>query len=159
MKKLNIVLVRIDNRLIHGQVATAWINYVGANLLVVPNDSVCNDEMRQSLMNIATPQGVQTRFFSIQKTIDIIHSASEKQIIALIVETPQDVLKLVKGGVPISLVNIGNMHMEQGKKQISKSVCVNNEDIQTFYKLNDLGIKLEIQRVPTESKEDIMKLI
>lgn len=159
MGKPNIVLVRIDNRLIHGQVATAWTNYVGANLLVVPNDDVAKNEMRQSLMDMATPQGVQTRYFSVQKTIDVIHKASDKQVIGLIVETPQDVLRLAEGGVPMEMVNIGNMHMEPGKKQISKAVCVNQSDIDTFKKLNNMGIKLEIQRVPSEGKEDIMKLI
>lgn len=159
MSKPNIVLVRIDNRLIHGQVATAWTNFVGANLLVVPNDDVAKNEMRQSLMDMATPQGVQTRYFSVQKTIDVIHKASEKQVIGLIVETPQDVLRLAEGGVPISMVNIGNMHMEPGKKQISKAVCVNQDDIDVFKKLSNMGIKLEIQRVPAEGKEDILKLI
>ncbi|MGL5020710.1 MAG: PTS galactosamine transporter subunit IIB [Mycoplasmatales bacterium] len=155
----NIVLVRIDNRLIHGQVATAWTNHVSANLLIVPNDDVSTNEMRQSLMDMATPQGVQTRYFSIQKTIDVIHKASPKQIIALIVETPLDVLRLVEGGVPITLVNIGNMHMEPGKKQISKAVCVDDNDIAAFKKIAERGIKLEIQRVPAEGKEDLLKLI
>jgi PTS system N-acetylgalactosamine-specific IIB component len=156
---MNLVLIRIDNRLIHGQVATAWTQDSGANLLVVPNDKVAVDTTRQSLMNMATPAGVQTRFFTIQKTIDILHKASDRQIIALIVETPQDVLKLVEGGIPIKKVNIGNMHMSPGKTQISKSVCVDQDDIDTFKKLKELGVELEIQRVPTESKEDIIKLI
>ncbi len=156
---MNLVLIRIDNRLIHGQVATAWTQDSGANLLVVPNDKVAVDTTRQSLMNMAAPVGVQTRFFTIQKTIDILHKAADRQIIALIVETPQDVLKLVEGGIPIKKVNIGNMHMSPGKTQISKAVCVDQDDIETFKKLNELGVKLEIQRVPTESKEDIIKLI
>ncbi|MGL5656619.1 MAG: PTS N-acetylgalactosamine transporter subunit IIB [Fusobacteriaceae bacterium] len=155
----NIVLVRIDNRLIHGQVATAWVNHVGANLLVVPNDEVCENEMRQNLMDMATPQGVQTRYFSIQKTIDVIHKASSKQIIALIIESPQDALKLIEGGVPISHINIGNIHMVPGKKQISKSVCVSDDDIEVFKKISAKGIKIEIQRVPSEMKEDLLGLI
>lgn len=156
---MNLVLTRVDNRLIHGQVATAWTQHSGANLLVVPNDQISTDTTRQSLMDMATPTGVQSRFFTIEKTINILHKAADRQIIALIVETPQDVLKLVEGGVPIKTINIGNMHMSDGKKQISKSVCVDEDDIQTFKRLEKLGIKLEIQRVPTESKEDIMDLI
>ncbi|MGL4646119.1 MAG: PTS sugar transporter subunit IIB, partial [Cetobacterium sp.] len=80
-------------------------------------------------------------------------------LIAIIAETPQDVLKLVEGGVPIKKVNIGNMHMAEGKKQISKAVCVDENDISTFKKLSELGIELEIQRVPTEGKENILELI
>lgn len=159
MAEPNIVLVRIDNRLIHGQVATAWTQYSKANLLLVPNDEVSKNQTRQNLMNLAAPKGVQTRFFSIQKTIDIIHKASSKQLIAIIAETPQDVLKLVEGGVPIKVLNIGNMHMSDGKKQISKAVCVDEDDIKTFKKLSDLGVKLEIQRVPNENKENILSLI
>ena len=155
----NIVLARIDNRLIHGQVATAWVNHVGANLLVVPNDEVCENEMRQNLMDMATPQGVQTRYFSIQKTIDVIHKASSKQIIALIIESPQDALKLIEGGVPISHINIGNIHMTPGKRQISKSVCVSDDDIEVFKKISENGVKIEIQRVPSEMKEDLLGLI
>lgn len=155
----NIVLTRIDNRLIHGQVATAWTQYSGANLLLVPNDDVSTNPTRQNLMNLAAPKGVQTRFFSIQKTIDIIHKASDRQLIAIIAETPQDVVKLVEGGVPIKKVNVGNMHMSEGKKQISKAVCVDDNDIKAFNRLKELGVEVEIQRVPTEAKENIWELI
>lgn len=155
----NIVLTRIDNRLIHGQVATAWSQYSGANLLLVPNDDVAVNPTRQNLMNLCAPKSVQTRFFSIQKTIDIIHKAADRQLIAIIAETPQDVLKLVEGGVPIKKINVGNMHMSEGKKQISKAVCVDEDDIATFKRLKELGVEIEIQRVPTEGKEDIWKLI
>ena len=154
----NIVLTRIDNRLIHGQVATMWSSSVGANLLLVANDEVCTNEFRQGLMDMAAPSFAQTRYFSIEKTINIIHKASPSQMIALICENPQDVLKLVEGGVPIKKVNIGNMHMAEGKKQVSKAVCVDQSDVDAFKKLKELGIELEIRRVPSESAEDINKL-
>jgi len=64
MAEPNIVLVRVDNRLIHGQVATQWTSTVGANLLLVANDEVAKSKMRQNLMNMAAPQGVATRYFS-----------------------------------------------------------------------------------------------
>ena len=67
----NIVLTRIDNRLIHGQVATMWSSSVGANLLLVANDEVCTNEFRQGLMDMAAPSFAQTRYFSIEKTINI----------------------------------------------------------------------------------------
>ena len=154
----NIVLTRIDNRLIHGQVATMRTSTVGANLLLVANDAVSNDEFRQNLMDMAAPAAAQTRYFSIEKTINIIHKASPSQMIAIICENPQDVLKLVEGGVPIKKVNIGNMHMAEGKHQISKAVCVDQSDIDAFKRLKDLGVELEIRRVPSESAEDINKL-
>lgn len=97
MAEPNILLTRIDNRLIHGQVATQWNSTLGANLILVANDDVAGNKMRQNLMNMAAPTGVATRFFSLQKTIDVIHKASPKQHIFLVAENPSDVLTLVKG--------------------------------------------------------------
>ena len=154
----NIVLTRIDNRLIHGQVATMWSSSVGANLLLVANDEVCTNEFRQGLMDMAAPSFAQTRYFSIEKTINIIHKASDSQYIAIICENPQDVLKLVEGGVPIKKVNIGNMHMAEGKRQVSKAVCVDENDVKAFRRLQELGVDLEIRRVPSESAESLDEL-
>lgn len=154
----NIVLTRIDNRLIHGQVATQWCGVVGANLLLVANDEVAKDEFRQGLMNMAAPAYAQTRFFTIEKTCAIIGKASPSQKIVIICETPQDVLRLVEGGVPITSVNIGNMHMSEGKRQVATSVAVNDDDVATFRKLQDLNVELYIQRVPDTGKENVNKL-
>lgn len=154
----NILLTRIDNRLIHGQVATQWTNYVGANLLLVANDKVAGDPMRQGLMDMAAPNGVATRYFTIQKTIDIIHKAADRQKIFIICETPQDVLRLVEGGVPIDKVNIGNMHMAEGKRLVVGVVAVDDDDVAAFKALRDRGVKLEVQKVPSEGKEDVEKI-
>lgn len=158
MAEPNIVLTRIDNRLLHGQVATQWCSSVGANLILVANDEVSTDKMRQNLMKMAAPAGVATRFFSLEKTIDIIHNASPKQKIFIVVETPEDVLALVEGGVPIKKVNIGNMHMSEGKRQVATSVAVNDEDVATFHKLQEKGVELEIRRVPSTPIENTDKL-
>lgn len=61
-------------------------------------------------------------------------------------------------GVPIKKVNIGNMHMHEGKRQVATSVAVDDNDVAAFKKLQDLGVTLEIQRTPTTEKEDINKL-
>ena len=158
MAEPNILLTRIDNRLIHGQVATQWNSTLGANLILVANDDVAGNKMRQNLMNMAAPPGVATRFFSLQKTIDVIHKASPKQHIFLVAENPSDVLTLVKGGVPIRKVNIGNMHMSEGKRQVATSVAVDDADVAAFKELQDLGVELEIRRVPSTPAEDINKL-
>ncbi|MFO6164262.1 PTS sugar transporter subunit IIB, partial [Pseudomonas aeruginosa] len=84
-------LTRIDNRLIHGQVATQWTGSIGANLLLVANDEVAGNKSRQRLMDMAAPNSAQTRYFTLQKTIDIIEKAADRQKIFIICETPQDV--------------------------------------------------------------------
>ena len=143
MAEPNILLTRIDNRLIHGQVATQWTSTIGANLILVANDEVAGNKMRQKLMDMAAPQGVATRYFSIQKTIDVIHKAAARQHICLIVENPEDALRLVKGGVPIKKLNIGNMHMSEGKRQVATSVAVNDEDVAAFLKFLRHALELD----------------
>lgn len=158
MAEPNILLTRIDNRLIHGQIATQWTSTLGANLLLVANDEVAGNKIRQNLMNMAAPAGVDTRYFSIQKTIDVIHKAAPRQLIFIIVESPADALRLVKGGVPIKKLNVGNMHMSEGKRQVATTVAVDDADVAAFQELKDLGVELQIQRVPSIPVEDPEKL-
>ncbi|MCT4565838.1 MAG: PTS N-acetylgalactosamine transporter subunit IIB [Maledivibacter sp.] len=155
----NILLTRIDNRLIHGQVGVTWSNHLGANLILVANDKVAKDEVQQNLMDMVVPDVVATRYFTLEKTINVIHKASEAQKMFLVCKTPQDVLTLVKGGVPIKKVNIGNMHYQEGKEQIASTVSVDESDKETFKELNRLGVELDLRRVPDEKGVDIMTLI
>ncbi|WP_106496227.1 PTS N-acetylgalactosamine transporter subunit IIB [Lentibacillus sp. Marseille-P4043] len=155
----NILLTRIDNRLIHGQVGVTWVNHLGANLVVVANDKVSEDEVQQNLMDMVLPDVIQARYFSLQKTVDIIHKASPRQKIFLVVKDVHDALKLKEGGVPIDHLNIGNMHYEEGKKQISSTVSVDDKDVEAFKRLDELGVELDLRRVPNEKGQNILDLL
>ncbi|MEG0249969.1 MAG: PTS N-acetylgalactosamine transporter subunit IIB [Peptostreptococcus sp.] len=159
MNTPNILATRIDNRLVHGQVGMTWSNSIGANLVVVANDAVSKDNVQQSLMEMVLPDTIGIRFFSIEKTIKVIHKASPKQHIFLVVKTPQDALKLVEGGVPIKSINIGNLHFGDGKKQLTSVISVNDDDVATFNKLHDLGVELEVRGIPTDKSTDLMKIL
>ncbi|MGH4122152.1 MAG: PTS N-acetylgalactosamine transporter subunit IIB [Clostridium sp.] len=155
----NILLTRIDNRLIHGQVAVTWSSHLGANLILVANDEVAGNEVQQSLMDMAVSDVVGTRYFTIQETIDKIGFAGDNQYIFLVVRNPQDALRLVKGGVPIKEINIGNMHYSEGKEQITSTVSIDDSDKEAFRELNKHGIKMEIRRVPDERAKKIMDFV
>ncbi|KRN33059.1 PTS galactosamine transporter subunit IIB [Liquorilactobacillus mali] len=156
----NIVLTRIDNRLVHGQVGVVWTSSIGANLLLVANDDAAKSELQQELMSAtAETSGVGIRFWSLEKTITTIGKASQRQKIFLIVKTPQDVLNLVQGGVPITELNVGNMHYSEDKVQITKKVYVDQADKDAFNKLVELGIDVYIQDVPEERKIAIKDVI
>ena len=154
----NIVLTRIDNRLVHGQVATQWCGAIGANLILVANDEVAGNSLRQGPDEHGCSFICSYALLDHQKTIDTIHKASAKQLIFIVCENPQDVVKLVEGGVPIKKVNIGNMHMADGKRQVAGSVAVDDSDVAAFKRLQELGVELEIRRVPTEHAESTDKL-
>lgn len=150
----NILLTRIDNRLVHGQVGVTWTMTLGANLLLVANDAVADDPIQQELMKTITDSsGVGIRFFTLEKTAEIIHKAADRQKIFLICKTPADVRYLIEHGVPINEVNVGNMHFSQGKRAISKKVYVDDQDMADFEYIKSKGVDLYIQDVPGDSKE------
>ena len=155
----NIVLSRIDERLIHGQVGVQWVGFTGANLVLVANDEVAEDTVQQNLMEMVLAEGIAVRFWSLQKVIDNIHRASDRQKILLVCKNPDDFLTLVKGDVPVTRINVGNMHYAEGKQQIAKTVSVDEQDIAAFNGLQKAGVECFVQGVPTESAQDLYKLL
>ncbi|APR31821.1 MULTISPECIES: PTS galactosamine transporter subunit IIB [Citrobacter] len=156
MTSPNILLTRIDNRLVHGQVGVTWTSTIGANLLVVVDDDVAQDEIQQKLMGItAETYDFGIRFFSIEKTINVIGKAAPHQKIFLICRTPQTVRRLLEGGIKLDDVNVGNMHFSEGKKQISSKVYVNGQDLDDLQFIKKQGVNIFIQDVPGDQKEQI----
>lgn len=152
----NILLTRIDNRLVHGQVGVTWTMTLGANLIIVADDLVAEDNLQQQLMGVtAKSSGAGIRFFTLQKTIDIINKAADHQKIFIVVRTPAEARKLIEGGVPIREVNVGNMHFNKGKKQLSKKVYVDDKDLEDLRAIKNMGVDVYIQDVPGEIKESI----
>ncbi|CDG86645.1 PTS N-acetylgalactosamine transporter subunit IIB [Xenorhabdus bovienii] len=155
----NIVLSRIDERLIHGQVGVQWVGFADANLVLVANDEVAEDIVQQNLMEMVLAEGIAVRFWPLQKVIDNIHRAADRQKILLVCKNPQDFLTLVEGNVLVKRINVGNMHYAEGKKQIAKTVSVSEQDIIAFNGLKQAGVECFVQGVPTEPAQDLYKLL
>ena len=161
MSDPNILLARIDNRLIHGQVGAVWTRHIGANLVVVADDAVAEDKILQAAMKMAvSAAGIKAaRFFSLQKTIDIIYNASPAQKIFIITRTPREMRILVEGGVPIKKVNVGNMHQnsEASKKQITSYMFCDEQDFDDLDAIVDEGVEVFVQSVPSVDRIDYKK--
>lgn len=114
--------------------------------------------MQQTLLKLAAGN-MQIRFFTIQKTIDIIYKASPSQKIAIICRTPIQVAKLVAGNVPITTVNIGNMHDEEGKKKLQRTVYADAEEIAAMKELIDKGVTVEYRMLPKDHSIDMASLL
>lgn len=153
----NIVSFRIDERLIHGQ-GQIWIKALGVNTVIVANDSASEDPLQQTLMKAVVPKSVAMRFFSIQHTCDVIMKASPKQSIFIVCKTPEDARKLVAGGVPVKEINVGNIHREPGKEEVSKYISLGQEDKEALRELRDrYGIQFNTKA--TASGDDGAKKI
>lgn len=157
---MNIVLARIDDRLIHGQVVTVWTKEVKCERIIVCNDEVASDEIRKALLTQVAPPGMKASVVDIEKAIRVYNNPKYAETRALLLFTnPTDVLRMVEGGVDIKSVNIGGMSFKEGKKQITKAVSVNEKDIDAFKKLHEKGIELEIRKVAADSKIDLMSIL
>lgn len=159
MAQPKIILTRIDDRFIYGQDVGLWNEAVGSNLVLIVNDEIAADSRQWAPMRVAASEGVWTRFFSVQRTIDIIHTATPRQWILIMVASPADALALVKGGVPITKISIGHMWAGEGKHPVTPAVAVDDADVAAFKELQELGIELEIRYLPGSDPDPIENLL
>ena len=159
MAQPKILLTRIDDRFIYAQDIEQWNETVGSNLVLIVNDGIAADSRKWAPMRVAAPDGVWTRFFSVQKTIDVIHTATPRQWILIMVASPADALALVKGGVPITKISIGHMQAGEGKRPVTPAVAVGDEDVAALKELQELGIELEIRYLPNSNPDPIQLVI
>ena len=159
MAQPKIFLTRIDDRFIYGQDVELWNEAVDTNLVLIVNDEIAADSRKWAPMRVAAPDGVWTRFFSVQRTIDIIHTATPRQWILIMVASPADALALVEGGVPITKISIGHMQAGEGKRPVTSAVAVDDTDIAALKELQELGIELEIRYLPSSDPDPIQLVI
>ena len=150
--KFSYVLARIDSRLLHGQVATAWTKTTNPTRIIVVSDAVAKDDLRKKLIQQAAPPGVKAHVVPIEKMIELAkddqHFGGQRAL--LLFENPQDVLRAVEGGVPLETVNVGSMAHSPGKVQPNKVLAFSQADIDTFNKLKEAGINFDVRKVPDE---------
>ncbi|EAM9429309.1 PTS mannose transporter subunit IIAB [Salmonella enterica] len=153
-------LARIDDRLIHGQVATRWTKETNVSRIIVVSDEVAADTVRKTLLTQVAPPGVTAHVVDVAKMIRVYNNpkyAGER--VMLLFTNPTDVERIVEGGVKVTSVNIGGMAYRQGKTQVNNAVSVDEKDIEAFKKLNERGIELEVRKVSTDPKLKMMDLI
>ncbi|EPN9190423.1 PTS mannose transporter subunit IIAB [Enterobacter roggenkampii] len=153
-------LARIDDRLIHGQVATRWTKETNVQRIIVVSDEVAADTVRKTLLTQVAPPGVTAHVVDVAKMIRVYNNpkyAGER--VMLLFTNPTDVERIVEGGVKITSVNIGGLAFRQGKTQVNNAISVDAKDIEAFNKLNARGIELEARKVSTDQKLKMMDLI
>lgn len=154
------VLARIDSRLLHGQVATAWTKTVKPTRIIVVSDGVAKDELRKNLIEQAAPPGVKANVVPVDKMIQVAKDPRFGNTKAMLLfETPQDALRAIEGGVDVKELNIGSMAHSVGKIAVSKVLSLGRDDVKTFEKLKAKGIQFDVRKVPNDSKENMDDII
>lgn len=152
---MEIKLARIDDRFIHGQVLTKWVKIIPTDRIIIVCDEVANDEMRKTLTLSVAPPNIKANAVTVDKMVRVYNNPKYADVSAfLLFDGPESVLQLVEKGVPVPVVNVGGMRFENDRKQITKAVSVNEQDIQAFKKLHELGVKLELRQLPNDQRSD-----
>lgn len=159
-KMPGIVHIRIDDRLLHGQVCAFWTNTLKLTRIMVANDAVANDEIQKQVLRMAAPTGIRTSIISLEKSAEqILKGKYAGQRVLLIIKNPTDALKLIEMGLPIEHINVGNMANRSGTTQYKKSISLTEDEYSHFMKLHELGIELDAQMTPEEKYSDLISYL
>lgn len=154
-------LMRIDERLLHGQVAVTWVSNVNATSILIANDEVMENEMAKMALKMAKPSGMKLAIRSVDDAAALLNDPrSENIAIFVIVKNIKDAVRLCQQTKAVSHVNIGGIKKKEGSKLIAAAVHVNNEDIENLKVLRTLVDTIEFRMVPSDSAkklEDVLR--
>jgi len=157
---MSVVLARVDNRLIHGQVLEAWIPTMKANCIVVANNRIADEELRKRLMTAAVPRGIQVVIRSVEDSAKFVTSPGNNSLrILVLFASPDDALEAYRLGMPFAHLNLGNLHRPQGLHQLGCTVTLDHHDISALSELESKGVKINLQCVPSERKRGWRSMI
>ena len=155
--KENIVNVRIDERLIHGQVAGIWAPSLHTQRIIVINDEAAADSLQKSSLRMAAPTSMRLSVLPVESAAKNIRSGKYgKQRLFLVFKNPTDVLRYLKAGGKLTHVNVGNMSYKEGSKDITISIKVLEEEIDVFESIAAMDINVTAQLVPNDPVVDFM---
>lgn len=148
-----IIHIRIDDRLIHGQVATMWTNELGATRIMVINDEVANNDMQKSLLRMAAPPNVSTSIITRETAVKNISVGKYKgQKVFIVVKSPIDILYLLNNGLDIKEINVGNMSAKSNTEVIKTTISVTKEEKEAFKELIERGVEVTAIMTPGAPK-------
>lgn len=156
-----VVLTRIDNRLIHGQVLEAWVPYTRAEAIYVASDKVAAMPMQARLMAAAVPTTLQVFIGSLDDVNQRLQSAQNQNLrVLLLFENSVDALQGRRIGMPFERLNLGNMHAGEGKLRYSCTLALDPNDIENLRLLDEeLGVEIACQCIPADKQRPWRKLI
>lgn len=155
-----IKMIRVDHRLIHGQVGFTWTKFLDADCILIASDALVEDDLKMSAMKMAKPSGIKLVMKTIEDSAKALNSGvTDKYKLFILCESVEDMYQLVKKVPTIQEINLGGMKNGTDRKQISKAVHLSEQDISRIKELSLEGKKLTVQLVPDDPAIDIEKLL
>lgn len=159
-RHVNFSLIRVDNRLIHGQILEAWVPYVKASRLVVADDEVANDFFRETVIRMSVPRDIDVRVHSVEefaKNYSYKEETGRKTI--LLFSTVSSAWKAFESGFQFERLNIGNVYNEAGIVQCARSINLCDQDIRDIIKLIQSGVQVDLRCVPKDKPVDFFSIL
>ena len=154
--------MRMDDRLIHGQIVTAWIKESQADTILLADDKAAGDPTQQMILKFAVPAGIKLIIVTMKEAYQIICDDNKKGNALLIVRNPKTAYELFDMGFRIDAINVGNISnskSQTGRTRLLSNIYVEQTDVEYLRKIHDLGIRLDVRAVPTDKSIDGMELI
>lgn len=158
---MGVTAIRIDARLIHGQVATLWQGIWNCHRIMVIDKVSANDPILKSVLKIACPTGVKLSVLEAEKAAaNLLSGKYGKERITIVTKTPDNLIALIENGYKLECgVTVGNMSNGKDKKRVTNNICVTEQDAKDFQRLNELGYSLHSQLVPSTAPQEFMPLL
>jgi PTS system mannose-specific IIB component len=154
-----VILARIDDRLIHGQVVEGWVNFLKATCILVADDAVAANPLQRAIMEISVPEGLKVIIGKVEDICGMLLSSSlDGERAILLFSNPGDVLRALQAGLSCGSINLGGLHYVPGKKKIMDVCAVNDTDLEALQAILQRGVKIDIQTVPTEKPQPLEKV-
>lgn len=155
-----IVLARVDNRFIHGQILEGWIPYTRANCVMVASDSAARNPIQKMAMETCASCGMNIRILEVADAVNRLKRGDFDEFrVALLFGTVAEALKAVELGLEVKELNIGNIHFCPGKFKVSPSVSLDRTDLQNLETLTNRGVNVVIRCVPSDPPHDIWEIV
>lgn len=155
-----IKLVRIDHRLLHGQVVFSWTKSLNISRIIIVDDLAAKDELKKMSLNLSKPSGVKLNIFTVSEALSKMPKVEQlKENIMIIFGGTKGTLEFCKGYPKIQEINYGGIAKKENSKQYSNAIFLNEEELNESKQLKEMGINLYMQQVPTSKKEDLTSKI
>ncbi len=159
---MQVTVMRIDDRLIHGQIVTRWIDYAEAKRILVVDDKATADPMQQMLLKLAVPSGVKLEILTKADGLKRINEDQTKENVLLLMRNPAEANRFLEMGFAIDRINVGNISnskSETGRKKMLDYIYLEKQDVEAMQALIDKGVALDVRAIPTERAKDGAELL
>ncbi len=144
-----IILVRVDDRLLHGQIICAWVPFTKATSLIVASDEAASDSLVAEIIQSCGCNELDVYVKSVPDTIRYIASSgADSGRVILVTGDLKDAMRVYEGGMRFASINLGNIHHEDDGRRITSSVVVNREDEELIERFRELGVRIDIRDIP-----------